>query len=348
MESIFMADARTNELIAAVDNLLASWRTWRDDAQIRDMTDELTDSITGCLVLWDSGTVPGDLRRLLPILTELKEQWNLWVAKHDAAPIQHPIPGRGFWSVLEQIELAQVSVKKPKQFTIEPIAKLDAMQPAPSDGQICRMYGFTSDGTPSGDPILSMLQEERANPGHHTGPGTGWMPPHARRQQAAEAKQQEAIERMQRAARSKVAAVTEPAKETVDQLIELGVCGKQICKMKKFTKADLAAYCQEHRLTEPQWEPTDANTVKGDFDRELPEHVPMSGPGDTAPATPTDIDRTLTIEQQIIQQHQAGFTPSDIADLLTEADVIVTAQKVGKVIARWRADPTAFNTADVA
>jgi hypothetical protein len=254
---------------------------------------------------------------------------------------------------LESIELAQVGVKQPKTYTLEPIAKLEAMTPPTGDQQICRMYGFTDDGTPSGNPIVTMLQEERTTPGRHTGPGTGWEPPHARRQKAIEAKQRAAVEQMQKAAQSKVARLTEPAKETIDELIVQGVSGKQLCRMKKCTRADLAAYCKEHRLTVPEWEQSTANTVSGDFDRPGPEIVPMGVmPGDKAEIDAVEGERVddigaMTLEQQIVMYHQSGLAPRDIAEKVSEPDAPITSQKVGKVLARWKADPDAFEMAGV-
>jgi len=75
---------------------------------------------------------------------------------------------------------------------LETIEQLDKQKV--SDRQICLIYGWVEpDGT---TPQFSKLREERAKPGKHTGPDSGFVPPVEKARQKEFKRQNAIIERI--------------------------------------------------------------------------------------------------------------------------------------------------------
>jgi hypothetical protein len=351
-----MQDERREHLLLVTDAMLQAWGDWGDDGTALTMTTAFSDAVVDCLVVWSEGTIPGDLRNLAGEMDTVREKWNDWVRLHEENPLKNTLPGNALWKALEAVEKGRQEAVTPREFTLEPIASLDAMNPRPTDAQICRMYGFTSDGTFKGQPKITMLYEERAAPGRHTGAGTGWMPPHARRHAQVQQEQAEAVERQRTRRQSKIDALTKPAKESIEELVEVnGISGKQIARMKKIDRAEFEAYCRTHGLQVPPWDSASANAIQGIHDPDEAATVPTATVGrpsglDAIPG-PTVIDEgegPLTMEQEIIQYHKAGgIGAQEIAEAVSRPDEPVSRQKVQAIIKRWQEDPAAFGAVEV-
>ncbi len=366
-----ITNERRDHLLLVVDHLIETWNKWSSNPDTRYITKTFEDAVEECLFVFADGTIPGDLRTLHERMDVLQEHWQAWNQRNETSGGKYPIPGEEFWKAMKAMETARIAATRPVRRSLEPIAQLDALRPQPTDAQICRMYGFMDD---DGAPEIWKLQEERAEPGKHTGPDTGWMPPYERRQQAEEAQRQEIIERLTRQRDSKVKFLTAVAKESIEELVGTGVGGKQICNMKKIEREELEAYCDEHRLAIPEWESLSLNAVAADTDYEPEEEPaealrlqPMKPPArmamddygeseseseiESEPVSPdaetvTELaDGPMTLEQEIVMYHQAGgMDAKAIAAAVSRPGNEVNYQKVGKVIKRWEKDPTAFET----
>lgn len=342
-------DERREHLLLVLDNLVHVWNEWSGNSDVRYITKSFEDAVNDALLVFGDGSIPGDMRALHARMDILQEQWAAWNRKNEASGGKYPIPDSAFWKALESIETARQAIIKPVRRTLETIADLTA-QKVP-DVQICRIYGFTDSGMPDGNPETWKLQEERGKPGMHTDRSKGWLPPWEKKNQTDEAKQAEIIERIQRTRKGKLKLLAAVAPESIEQLIQEGVSGKQICKMKKIDEAGLATYCQDHGLGVPNWAGESPNAMVGvhDFVPEDEAASVLSQP-ETGIREPSDAvpDGPMTLEQEIIEYHKQGtMTPAEIAAAVSCEGNEVSHQKVGKVIARWEKEPQAFETAEV-
>ena len=336
-------DERRQHLLLSVDHLIDVWNAWTNNPDVRYITKTFEDAVDEVIGGFADGTIPGELRALHGQVQILSEHWNEWNKRNQASGGKYPLPGNAFWNVLESIDAAKQALARPVRKTLETIAQLDALNPRPNDGQICRMYGFVDAG---GNPEIWKLQEERANPGKHTGPGTGWKPPHEARREAEEAAKRSSYERLKRQRESKLDFLTKAAPEPIEQLLAEGVSGKQICKMKKIDEGTLAEYCQEHGLTLPAWNSPLATNIKGDTEADYDE--PQDPPAGAESVTEIDAEG-LTLEQEIIEYHKLGtMMAADIATAVSRPGNEISHTKVRKIIKRYQEDPAAFVTNDTA
>ncbi len=350
-----LTDERRDHLLLATDAMLAAWNDWSVDNDAKGITTTFVDAVCDCLLLWSEGGIPGDLRALAHDIEIMREHWNAWVRSHEVNPVKNQLPGDAFWRAMKTVDDARRIAAAPKDFTLPPIADLE--KEGVSARQICQMYGFTDDHTSTGQPVLKMLYEEKALPGMHT--GGDWLPPHARRQRDIAVQQKAALERLAVDRQRKIDFLTKPCKETIEELIEQGVSGKQIVRMRKIGREELAGYCATHGLVMPAWEPTPPNLTSGVVDVEDVGTVPTGQVGrptiePTVPPVPIVdgppvIDMAegpLTLEQEIVEYHNAGFDTRQIAEAVSRPDAEVSWQKVSKVLKRYQEDPEAFQTVE--
>lgn len=345
-------DERREHLLLVTDNLLAVWNAWAANSDVRYITRTFEDAINDALFVFGDGSIPGDLRVLHARMEVLDEHWQAWNEKNERSGGKHPIPDNAFWKALEAIEAARQEAVRPTRKMLESIAELTA-QKVP-DVQICRMYGFTDNGMPNGTPNIEMLREERANPGTHTDPAKGFLPPWEKKRQNDEQKQLEIIERIRRQRQGKMDLLTKVAAESIEQLIKEGVSGKQICRMKKIDESQLATYCEERGLEMPPWLLASGNLIAGDHDLEpdveepagsLKESVKPIPVEHSDPSETDEAGEPMTLEQEIVMYHKTGtMTPPQIAEAVSRPGNEVSAKKVNAIVKRYEADPTAFET----
>ena len=334
---------RRDELLLSVDNLLQVRKDWMAEADVRFITEQFELSVDAVLILFAEGGIPGDLRAMNELVVILASRWQEWCQKNENSGGKFPIPDNAFWKAVDAIAASRQVLLTPKKQTVESIADLTS-QRVP-DANICRIYGFTDTGTPFGNPITAMLREERANPGTHT--GEGWLPPWARKDKEDEAKREKAIEEVKRMQAGKLRLLTQIAKESIEDLVGQGVCGRQICRMKKIDESELNAYCDEHHVPLPEWEAEAANLTTGVHDAGQDEEETIVEES-VAKVPDLNPDGSMTLEQEIIEYHKLGGLGADeIAAAVTSEDAPVSRQKVAAVIKRYKEDPAAFETADV-
>jgi hypothetical protein len=347
---VMAKDERREHLLLVLDNLIQVWNGWSANSDVRYITKTFEDAVNDALLVFGDGSIPGDMRALYARMDVLQEQWAAWNRKNETSGGKYPIPNSAFWKALESIEAARQAIIKPVRRNLETIVELTAQKVV--DAQICRIYGFTDNGMPDGNPEPWKLQEERQNPGTHTDRARGWLPPWEKKSKTDEAKQVEIIERIQRTRAGKLKLLAAVAPESIEQLIQEGVSGKQICKMKKIDEASLAAYCQDHGLDAPNWAGESPNAMVGVHDYVPEDEVASVLSATERPSKPPMpelvTEEPMTLEQEIIEYHKQGtMTPAEIAAAVSCEGNEVSHQKVGKVIARWEKEPQAFETTEV-
>ena len=371
---------RREQLLHAVDHLIEVWNQWSADSDLNYITREFEEAVDDCLLVFAHGTIPGDLRSMTHSVDTLAEHWQAWHKRNEETAGKVLLPGNGFWAALEEIAAARHKSEQPTVRHLESIAQLDA-QKVP-DAQICRIYGFT---TADGHPRMDILQQERAEPGKHTGPGTGWKPPHQRRQEEKNRRHDEALERVRQNRAAKIRHLQRVAPETIEELVGQGVSGNQICRMKKIDRDELETYCREHSL-EVKWLPEGIYGMAGEFDYrpgEEPEKnvdPPVAGedadgyladnplgepiddpaaegqatndspgkgskPAKSASPQSPTPETPLTLDQQIVEQAKAGTPEEQIAKAVSRPDATVSVGKIRAVLKRWKKDPAAFEPA---
>ena len=355
---------RRDHLLLVIDHLLDTWNAWSADSDVRYITRALEDAVNDCIAVFADGSIPGNMRQLTDCVLKVQRPWEAWQRKNEISGGKYPLPDNDFWQALGNIEAGRQQLQQPVRKALEPLAELVKM-PGMSPAQVCRMYGFTSDGLNTGEPDLVMLQEELAEPGKHTGPGTGWKPPHERRRLQDESRQDSIVKRIKAQREGKMKLLTAVAKESIEELIAQGVCGKQICIMKKIDGAELENYCQTQGIPVPAWQHESANQTTGSFDQPTDEKYLDSLLTDKAavnadepasvlkksaanPGTPEDVTgsgEALTLEQEIVEYHKAGLSAKEIAEAVSQPGNEISHQKVNKVLARYKEDPGAFDIA---
>ena len=351
-------DERRQHLLLCLDHLLSTWNEWSQNADVCYITEAFEQAMNDALGVFADGAIPGDMRGLNARMDVLREHWDAWNKQNEVSGGKNPIPNNAFWKALENVETGRQAIVKPVRRTLESIADLTT-QKVP-DAQICRIYGFTDDGTPRGNPQTWMLQEERAKPGKHT--GKGWLPPWEKQQRANAAKEAEIVERIKRQREGKLRLLAAVAPEPIEALIAQGVSGKQICRMKKIDEAALTAYCQDHGLDVPHWQGESPNAMVGvhDYVEEEEAATPASPPRRTIEdyaepdETPTIdageqvTEEPMTLEQEIVMYHKLGtMTPTEIAASVSREGSEISRQKVNAVVKRYEAEPSAFETVGV-
>jgi hypothetical protein len=352
-----MKDERREHLLLVTDSLMETWNRWSGLSDVRYLTRVFEEAIEDCLTIFEDGSIPGDLRTLNNCVDTLREQWAAYQDANETAGGTILLPPNAFWRALEQIEATRKTLAVPKRRVLESIADLTTQKV--TDAQICRMYGFTDTGMPNGNPELWQLAEERATPGKHTDRAKGWLPPWEKQAQTEEANQREIVERVKRTRESKMKLLTEVAPEPIEQLVQEGVSGKQICKMKKITEDELHAYCEEHGLPAPTWAAESPNQMVGvhdytpedeEADTATIDAIIAEGEGPEKSPIGDKVEPTepMTLEQEIIMYHRLGtMTPTEIAAAVSREESEVSRQKVNAVVKRWEAEPAAFEPVEV-
>ena len=341
-----MFDRRAG-LRAVLATLLEIWHRWRENSEVKFFTDAFQTATERTISVFSAGDIPGEMRNLFARVDTLREQFDVWVKSNALSDTKNPTPGNGFWAALEAIEreLTTVASKSAPRRNLETIATLQK-QNVP-DQQICKIYGFTDTGLPNGIPILSMLAEEIAKPGTHTGPN--WLPPHERRRHAEEQARQQAISEAIRQCEVKAAAANRDAPESIEELLLLpGISGKQIARLKKISKDEFLAYCDQNGLLPPAWESPSANAIDGTFDKFQDDaQANAKAPATPAavppvPATPPPSAEDIAAmgtDEQIVTYHRAGFSTDEIVQEISIETAPLSPQKVRAVIKRWKESP---------
>lgn len=362
-------EERRQNLTLATQDCLDTWHDWVDNREITEIDENFENAVIRCCEQWRKGDIPGDMRDLQERVADLHKQWNVLAKTLDSAPAGSRVyPRQEFWAALEALEAEFNKVVSPPKEYPTPEFQLprDASLPGITEAQLCRMYGFTSDGTRNGIPRLGELHKALEDPKGYFKSNPGWLWPEQRAHALEEQQRQEEAELLRQRRHLKLQMVPTGAKESIEELLELpGISGKQICKMKlvdgrQMTRDELYAYFQEHGITKiPPWDAIGVGVGVSDDETPLQPLKPLQaseGPKLSVTDDPTlswedilEAAGPLTQEQQIIHIHQAdpALTATEIAEIVTKPDAPVSAPKVGKVLKRFEEDPAAFETAQV-
>lgn len=361
---------RKETLTIAIKELIHVWKEWRFDRELHDLTEDFKNAVIRTCELYRRGDIPAELRKIDKLVEELHREWNFLANTMDSTPEGQPVyPRPEFWRALEMIDAEATRTIVQKKSYPRPEGQLlrDAALPGMTEPQLCRMYGFTSDGTGRGKPDHGQLHAALDDPKAYFAAHPEWKWPEQRRDEIRDEEQQqrEAELMVQWRRRVKSAeAMAKGAQETIEELLELpNITAKQICRMKRvdgrpMTLQELTEYCEARGLETPPWEA--AGIGVGDSDEETPLRPlrplpPRNDPETDATGEATDDHMSLqtileaagplTLEQQIITLHQmGGITKEQIAEAVTLANPgsPVNSSKVGKVLARFAREPQAF------
>ncbi|HWA99417.1 MAG TPA: hypothetical protein VG713_13035 [Pirellulales bacterium] len=371
-------EGRGQYLLAVVDNLLKVRNEWIEGEGARlDENEPLWQAIEETIEAFGEGAVPANCRKIESIVVrELKPAWSDW-KNHRFGRSRNPVhelPGNGVWKTIEAIEDGRQEAKARKFPKPESVAELKSQKV--SDAQICRIWGWVdSDGRPDFDK----LREEIEEPGKHTSNYVHPMEQRAKQQAAAEQKRLAEFRSRQR---NKLRTLTQPSKETTEDLIRQGVSASQIAKLRKITVDEVYAEADALGLPRPQLEYKDVRTARAPVEHEVPEEVERSmrhasRAGRPAEADPDDDDfdddedgfgidsevddgagqsietdgpvvaGALTIEQEIIQlSTTTQMTEGEIANAVSTEELPISRQKVTAVLKRFRENPAEFNNTE--
>lgn len=172
--------------------------------------------------------------------------WQAFVAAQQTTADATLLPSPELWEAWEALSSGALQSRLPKLKRIESIKQL--VEEKVPRRQICMIYGFADD---VGNPDFEKLEAEIAEPGKHTGEGTGWVAP-VNRDLAAQVQQMEIeAETIDRKRRAKVSAAVTPAPESIESLVASGVSATQIAKLKRINVDAVFQYCDENNLPRP-------------------------------------------------------------------------------------------------
>lgn len=330
--------------------------------------DDLVDSFA-------SGDIPAELRKVERVVSgQIAAEWAAWKKRAASADDHTLLPTADFWKAVERLEQAAEAAQQRPAAAVESISELKRQ--GVSDQQICVIYGWVDR---RGAPEIWRLREELSEPGKHT---AGWVNPVEKRRREREDREREISDRIRRRQTNKLNALTEPCAESVEQLVQQGLCVSQISKMRKCPPADVFAECDRLGLERPPLHYQDVRTRRAPAEPDVPESVARAFDAQNRGARAAHADQdyleddgesdafesaassedgvdyggdefdpsveapggAMTLEQEIISYHSQGMSSAEIAAAVSLPDREVTTRKVNAIVKRFMADPAAFAT----
>jgi hypothetical protein len=350
---------RKAHLFLVVDHLRELHDNWAA-SDTPYITEELERGFDELVEVFRVGDIPASCRQLNTRVERLAEAWETWKLRAAADPDRHTVPDArtapGFWKRYELVVGARREAAPRPVLSLETIAELDR-QEVP-DRQICLKYGWMSE---EGVPDYTKLREERREPGKHTSPESGFVPPLERARREAEAAAAAAVARIAHRREQLIKRATEPDVPPVEQLVEDGVSLRQIARIHQISTEQAAAACTAAGVQPPPLDYEPLTSGRGPFEQQLTpgeekalqaeQQAPVRGlagqpdeeEAEEAPAEPPAGRGPLTLEQQIVSFARDGLKPGEIAAKMK--DLHVSPQKAQAVIARWKREPDAFGGA---
>lgn len=284
MSSASFEEGRAEYLEQALTNLLLQEEDWAgNEEQHLDQHSEFWQAVEETLEIFAEGTIPGNLRRVAEVVTrDLQREWTTFLRRRDAD--ENPaaaIPHKAFWSVLNGLRDEIRKSEQPISIPPEPVPVLLNEQKV-NRRQICEIWDSPGLRWMNGTTALEhMVDEEIKEPGKHT---KHWTDPKLARLAAAQAAQARRLEQLKARIGAKVAALTEPCTETTEELIQQGLCAKQIAQMRKITVEEVYHVADEQGWPRPPLQYSDPRTVRAPQEPEVPEEVHRSMATDARPA----------------------------------------------------------------
>jgi hypothetical protein len=356
------ARERQNAVTTAGRGLFAALTRWGQSTQDY-ISDYLEGAVERFLAVAGAEDLPTECFAVREIALRLAQSWSDWREFAERTQLLRNLPDDRWWDALDALPGPLVALCCPTPPALEPVKQLvDLLNASPGGRmQICRMYGFFDD---RGQPHPEWIDEELAKPGSRTGPETGWKHPMARRYEGLSAEELGEMEATIKACQGKRGRLEAVCRETIKELVELGVLMPQVVRMTHKTEAEIRTECAKHGwpvpqqaqsvLTgrhpyEPELKPEDAARFDAERlhdQRQRDEQVSQAaearmGNGQNVVGLPRPVaDEPPSVEQRIISLFQDGGTPATIAKTLREEGV--SKERAAAVIKRFEADPEAF------
>jgi len=338
-----VADERLDLLFSAIEEVKAQHAEWVQSDRPY-ITRGLDEAMGNLATLFAEGGIPAECRELEQLVRTLANEWKAWQADADIRGATH-LPDDSVWRAWELVEQSHDKATAPPIPRIESVKTL--RDQGVSDNQICLIYGWQD---ARGRYEAWKIDEELAHPGKHT---TDWVDPVTKHRREVAEQQRQLAESIRQKRAEKVERLNAVAPESLEELVQQGVFLEQICDMKRLTEAEVVEQCQAAGLALPPRRPV-ASELVGRHDKPLDAAVarqldarrragPQSDPGpanEPGPANdpgPASDGPPVTVEQQIVELHELGKTPKEIAEELGE----VSWQKCQAVIKRYEQDPDA-------
>lgn len=288
------------------------------------------------------GTIPGDCRELAATVEAFGKEWAAWQEEVERTGRATTPPAESVWGAWEAVVASYQGTKRPPRRPLESVELLAKQGCTPH--QICTIYGWFDE---RGVPEVWKVEEELKEPGKHT---KDWIDPITRKRQEEAAKERTLRERIKALRERKLARLNQPPPESLEELVRDGVFLQQICLILRKSEEEVLAECDALGLPHPVDAPN-TRALRSPYDPPLAPEVERAFEADQAhraawgeeegEGLPADLER-LTLEQQIVRYHLAGFETKDIATELSRAEEKVSIQKVTAVLKRYEKDPEAF------
>jgi hypothetical protein len=342
-------EERRELLLASVELLTEARNQWAEsDAEV--VTRAYEEALEDCFAAFRDGDMPGDCRALQRDVETVERQWRRYQDQVLQSGDPRRLPDNAFNAAFEAMETRWRGMEEPERKHLESIGDLLAQKV--DERQICEIYGWMDPRT--GQPQLWKLAEERAHPGKHTGPQSGFVPPAERERQEQDRRDREQLERVRARVREKAQAAVERPPEPLEELVAQGLSLRQIAGMHHMTVDEAADEIRELGLEPPELDYAPPEASRAPAEPEVLPEVERAIAAEQANPTrgrkrpraaasdPVASEKPKTLEQSIVELHQAGKSPIEICRHVSRPDLEVKPAKVAAVIARWKSEPEAF------
>lgn len=328
---------RRKYLFTCIQEAITEHGVWSSEGgEIAVLPDGRFDrALTALFEAFETGDMPEELRPIDRILGDFQRDYREYHDRMALSQNWNLSPPASMAGLMSKLSDLFVQIQMPPAPDIESIAELDKLKV--SDAQIARMYGWTKI---DGSPDVHRVQVQRREAPDKRRPNPLNEQREAARQREAK-RMEEAVARQQK--REEAANAVAP--ESIEELIEQGVSGQQICDMKKLTPQKLERYCHDNKLDMPGWKQSIEQVAADAADAERAEReeasqpTPIHGmPEDVAPVVDPEDDlaeevdyEELSIEEQILlaAEENPDATASELADMFETSH-----QKVSSVLRR--------------
>lgn len=347
---------RRTVLFAVVDQAQEARREW-SESDVEHFTQALGQAFDELIETFSAGDLPADCRAMADAVGQFEREWGKWKELAETRGDPNLLPDGSVWKTLDVVaEMRRRAVPK-HVGKLETIAELTEQKVG--DRQIALIYGFECD---DGSPNLSMVREERAAPGKHTGPGTGWVPPLERVLLEEAERQLETARRIQAREEAKMERLERSAPESLGELVETGVAAPQIAKMLNLSVEEVLSRCEMEGLGAPASSYPTANAMQGVHDKDPSAAQarvfdamagnPVHGQGDATELEEGAPERTgsepsgpMSLDQEIVHYAETTeWSHTEIAEAVTSEAVPVSRQKVSGVLKRHAERAEAFES----
>ncbi len=321
---------RTDEILQAVDQLLAVHDAWEaDETAPVQPTEAFENAIIAAIETGDNGDIPAQCREVCQALARLRVEWDAYATGLARTADLRPV-GR-FWGAFRNLINCRAGATPhvPKQ--PEPVYLL--LEQRVSDYQIAfHIWGHGGKGpfvTPSGQPDTQKIREEAKEPGKYT---ANWVHPEELRR--AQHQQGELKRRLSAVStREEVPQTIEKA--SVEEMLREGQYPDVIAKVKNVSLEDVLSAARRAGIT-PSERPNLASMRAPQEPGSSPQAERAASPDD---ATIDDDEDELdddepsqSVEEVILELNDGTRGNAEIKAALAERGFDVTVQKISAVI----------------